>query len=161
MDLLCFFFLVFAMPLCVCLFVPCGHLLGKGGPLGSRLWCITVSLLLSYWYPGPSVVLDLSIPDLCTLTYFAQTQTQQPHRRIPFHVRKDVEKELSIMKANGLIEEVDRPTLWVPPIVVALKSKSPNEVRICVDMREPNRAIKRTRYIIPTVVDIIVDLNGA
>ena len=49
----------------------------------------------------------------------------------------------------------------MPPIVVALKSKSPNEVQICVDMREPNRAIKRTRYIIPTVVDIIVDLNGA
>ena len=28
-------------------------------------------------------------------------------------------------------------------------------------MREPNRAIKLTRYIISTVVDIIVDLNGA
>ena len=30
----------------------CGHLLGKGGPLGSRLWCLTVSLSLSHWYPG-------------------------------------------------------------------------------------------------------------
>ena len=26
----------------VCLFVLYGHLLGKGWPLGSRLWCITV-----------------------------------------------------------------------------------------------------------------------
>ena len=76
-------------------------------------------------------------------------------------MRKDVEKELAIMKANGLITEVDGPTLSMPPIVVALKSKSPNEVRICVDMREPNRAIKRARYIIPTVVDIIVYLNRA
>ena len=41
----------------VCLFVPCGHLLGKGWPLGSRLWCITVSLSLSHWYPGSGVVL--------------------------------------------------------------------------------------------------------
>ena len=86
---------------------------------------------------------------------------QQPHRRIPFHVRKDVEKELEIMKANDLIEEVDGPTPWVSPIVVAPKPKSPNEVRICVDMREPNLAIKRTRHIIPTVNDIIVDLNGS
>ena len=87
---------------------------------------------------------------------------QQPHRRIPFHVRKDVEKELKIMMDNDLIEEVDGgATPWVSPIVVAPKPKSPNEVRICVDMREPNRAIKRTRYIIPTVDDIIVDLNGA
>ena len=43
---------------CVCLNVPCGHLLGKGWPLGSRLWCLTVSLSLSHWYPGSGVVLD-------------------------------------------------------------------------------------------------------
>ena len=54
----------------VCLYVPCGHLLRKGCPLGSRLWCLTVNLSLSHWYPGLGVVLDLSIPDLCTLTYF-------------------------------------------------------------------------------------------
>ena len=55
--------------LCARLFiVPCGHLLGKGGPLGSHLWCLTVSLSLSHWYPGSGVV--VSIPDLCTLTYF-------------------------------------------------------------------------------------------
>ena len=42
----------------VCLYVCCGHLLGKGWPLGSRLWCLTVSLLLSHCYPGSGVVLD-------------------------------------------------------------------------------------------------------
>ena len=42
----------------VCLYVLCGHLLGKGWPLGSRLWCLTVSSSLSHWYPGPGVVLD-------------------------------------------------------------------------------------------------------
>ena len=42
----------------VCLLMPCGHLLGKGWPLGSRLWCLIVSLLLSHHYPGSGVVLD-------------------------------------------------------------------------------------------------------
>ena len=42
----------------VCLFVPCGHLLGKGWPLGSRLWCLTVSLSLSLRYPGSGMALD-------------------------------------------------------------------------------------------------------
>ena len=42
----------------VCLYVPCGHLLGNGWPLGSRLWCLTVSLSLCHWYPGSGVVLD-------------------------------------------------------------------------------------------------------
>ena len=44
--------------LCVCLLMPCGHLLGKGWPLGSRLWCLIVKLSLSHWYPGSGVVLD-------------------------------------------------------------------------------------------------------
>ena len=57
------------LPTDVCLFVPCGHLLGKGWPLGSSLWCLIVSLSLSHWYPGSGVVL-VSISDLCTLTYF-------------------------------------------------------------------------------------------
>ena len=42
----------------VCLFVLCCHLLGKGWPLGSRLWRLAVSLSLSHWYPGSGVVLD-------------------------------------------------------------------------------------------------------
>ena len=121
-----------------------------------------MTLLLSNWYLGSGVVLDcIDSRSLHPYLLCTSTQTQQPHRCIPFHVRKDVEKELAIMKANGLIEEEVGPTLWVPPVAVALKSKSPHEVRICVDMREPNRAKKRTRYIIPTVVDTIVDLNGA
>ena len=59
MDLKCFFLscVCYAF-VCVCLFVPCGHLLGKGLPLGSHLWCLAVSLLLSHWYPGSGMVLD-------------------------------------------------------------------------------------------------------
>ena len=31
---------------------------GKGLHLGSRFWCLTVSLSLSHWYPGSGVALD-------------------------------------------------------------------------------------------------------
>ena len=50
---------------CICLFVPCGHLVGKSWPLGSLLWFITVSLSLSHWYPGLGDVLDCI--DFCSL----------------------------------------------------------------------------------------------
>ena len=43
---------------CVFLFVLCGHLLGKGWPLGSLLWCLSMNLSLSHWYPVSGVVLD-------------------------------------------------------------------------------------------------------
>ena len=49
-----FFCLAFAMPLCVYVYM----CLGKGWPLGFRLWCLTVSLSLSHWYLGSGVVLD-------------------------------------------------------------------------------------------------------
>ena len=60
MDLLCVFVLSSACYAfgCVCLFVPCVHVLGKGLPIGSRLWCLTVSLSLSYWSPGSGAVPD-------------------------------------------------------------------------------------------------------
>ena len=69
----CFFFgsffcLVFVMLSCVCLLMPCGHLLGKYWPLGSRLLCLNVNLSFSHWYPGSGVVLGCinswSLPSL-------------------------------------------------------------------------------------------------
>ena len=58
-DLLCFFLsCVWYAFVHVCLYVPCGHLLGKGWPLDSRLWCLNVSLSLSHLYPWSGVVLD-------------------------------------------------------------------------------------------------------
>ncbi|XP_053380302.1 uncharacterized protein K02A2.6-like [Mercenaria mercenaria] len=86
----------------------------------------------------------------------------QPHRRIPFHQRKQVEKELKRLEDLDIIEKVEGATDWVSPIVVTSKPKSKtNEIRLCVDMRLPNTAIKRTKHIIPTLDDMIVDLNGA
>ena len=53
-----FFFLVFAMPLYtsayMCLVVTCW----ERTDLLALLWCVTVSLLLSHWYPWSVVVLD-------------------------------------------------------------------------------------------------------
>ena len=40
-------------------------------PLGSRLWYLTVNLLLSHWYPGPGMVLDCIDSWSLPLSYFA------------------------------------------------------------------------------------------
>lgn len=60
-----------------------------------------------------------------------------------------------------IIEKIDGPTPWVSPIVVAPKPKKPEEIRICVDMRQVNTAIKRERHITPTIDDVMLDLNGS
>ena len=73
-DLLCFCSVLYLLCFVrVCLYVLCGHLLGKGWPLGSRLWCLLwvchfpIGILGQVWY------LIVSIPDLCTLTYLERS----------------------------------------------------------------------------------------
>ena len=61
----------------------------------------------------------------------------QRHRRIPFHVRKDIEAELDRLEKLGIIEKVDSPTPWVSPIVVLLKANG--GVRLCIDVPSKER----------------------
>ena len=64
----------------------------------------------------------------------------QKARRIPFHLRKKVEQELSNLEQQNIIERVEGPTPWVSPLVVIPKKNG--DVRICVDMRMANKAIR-------------------
>ena len=85
----------------------------------------------------------------------------QPARRIPFHVRDKVEQEIKRLEQIDVIEKVHGPTPWVSNIVVAPKPNAPDEIRLCVDMRKANQALKRERHVVPTTDDIILELNGS
>lgn len=82
----------------------------------------------------------------------------QQHRRVPFHIREKVESELKRLQELDIIEKADGATPWVSPIVIVPKKEG---IRICVDMRAANTAIERERHPMPTIEDLIVDLNGA
>ena len=81
------------------------------------------------------------------------------HRRIPFHLRNKVEKELERLLEADVIEEVNEPTGWVSPVVIA--NKPDGNIRLCVDMTEPNKSIRRVHHVIPTIDDIRYQVNGA
>lgn len=83
----------------------------------------------------------------------------QRHRRIPFHIRKDVETEIERLEKMDVIEKVDGATPWISPAVIVPKKNG--GVRVCVDMREANRAIGREKHPMPTVDDLIADLNSS
>ena len=83
----------------------------------------------------------------------------QPPRRIPFHVRKKLEEQLLNDEKLGVIEETEGPTPLVSPVVVIPKKEG--KVRVCVDMFQVNKSIKRERHITPTINEVINDLNGA
>ena len=61
------------------------------------------------------------------------------NRRTPFHLRKQLETELKRLEQQDIIEHVlGEPTPWVSPIVTP--PKKDGSIRLCVDMREPNKA---------------------
>ena len=62
--------------------------------------------------------------------------------------------------SKDIIEEVpDTPTSWISPLVVA--PKPDGDIRVCVDMRRANEAIIRERHPIPTIEEVLYDLNGS
>ena len=83
----------------------------------------------------------------------------QTARRLPFHMRQKVATALDKLHKQDIIERVEGPTPYVSPLVVI--PKKDGDVRLCVDMRLPNKAIQRERNPSPTVDDLITSLNGA
>ena len=84
----------------------------------------------------------------------------QPVRRLPFGLREKVDQKLDELLKEDIIEEVPSgPTEWVSPLVVV--PKPDGDIRICVDMRKANEAIERERHPIPTIEEVLHDLNGS
>ena len=75
--------------------------------------------------------------------------------------RKKVKNATTELESQDVIEKVpeNEATPWVSPIVVV--PRKDGQVRICVDMRLANEAIRRVRHPIPTVNDVSFTLNGA
>ena len=67
--------------------------------------------------------------------------------------------ELPLLLKLDIVEKVDGPTIWLNPIVVVPKSSE--KIRLCLDMRQPNKAVIRESQIIPKIENILTELHGA
>ena len=86
------------------------------------------------------------------------TPIAQKPRCVPFALREKVTAKVEELIAMDIVERVDGPTSWVSPVVVAPKASG--DIRLCVDMRKANQAIIRERIPIPTVNEVLENLNG-
>ena len=89
----------------------------------------------------------------------AQPYSQHTARRIPIPLLPKVEAELQRMEKDGVIERITEPTDWCAPIVPVMKPNG--KVRLCTDFKRLNAAVKRERYILPTLDDITNKLQGS
>ena len=83
----------------------------------------------------------------------------QKLRRVPFALRAKVKAKIDELLEGDIIERVEGPTTWASPVVVAPKPSG--EIRLCVDVRRANEAISRERLPIPTVDEVLEELNGS
>lgn len=111
---------------------------------------------LAFGQIGPPVKTD---PVKIILKDDAEPYSISVPRRIPIPLLPKVERELKRMEEAGVIEKVSGPTDWCAPMVPVLKSNG--DVRICVDLKKLNKAVKRERYTLPTFDDITHKLAGS
>ena len=80
-------------------------------------------------------------------------------RRVPFPLLSKVEEELARMEKEGIIEKVTEPTEWCAPMVPVVKKNG--KIRICVDLKRLNEAVKKENFMLPNLDDVSPKLAGA
>ena len=81
-----------------------------------------------------------------------------PPRRVPHSLKDRLQKAIEANVKSGVLVKVDQPTDWVHNLVVVEKKNG--SLRLCLDPRALNDAIKREHYRIPTIQEIASDLAG-
>ena len=84
--------------------------------------------------------------------------TRAKARRLPFSIREEVDQELNRMLKADIIEEAEAPE-WLSPLVVTRRRNG--QVRICVDLRGPNKAIIQDAFPLPHLEEMFHRLRGA
>jgi len=84
---------------------------------------------------------------------------QMPLRRIPIGVRDKVAAELQRLEADGIITPVTEPSSWISALLAV--AKPDNRIRICIDPKPLNKALKRAQYRMPVIDDVLPQLAGA
>ncbi len=82
-----------------------------------------------------------------------------PPRRVPVALQDKLKKELDTLVSQQIIAPVTKPTDWVNSIVCVTKPNG--SIRMCLDPKDLNTAIKRPHYVTPTLENILPKLKDA
>ena len=81
-----------------------------------------------------------------------------PPRTVSFALKAKLKAELRRMTKLGIIQPIKDPADWVSSRVTVIK---PNEkLRLCLDLKDLNKAIKREHYKLPTTEEIYAKMQN-
>ena len=122
-------------------------------------------MILSYETPSfSSTVMCLMVAIGCFQgTYHISVDTKvppvvHPPHRIPLALRDRLKEELDFLVNQEFLTPVTYPTDWVNSCVCVTKSNG--KLRLCLDSRDLNKAMRHLHYTTPTFDDILAKING-
>jgi hypothetical protein len=84
-------------------------------------------------------------------------------RRFPVALNDQVQEKLDNMVKEDIIAKVDQPTDWVSSMLVVRKpTMGPDgkaDIRICLDPKDPNGAIKHEHFLMATIKEVATRLT--
>lgn len=83
----------------------------------------------------------------------------QPYRRIPIPLEEKINSKIDELLQKDIIEKVEGPSEWISPVVPILKADG--DVRLCIDMRRANLAIRRENHPLPTMEQLLPKIQNA
>ena len=79
-----------------------------------------------------------------------------PSRRIPTALIEKFKGELDRLGKIRVLAKVDEPTAWVSSVVIATKKSG--SLRICINPRPLNQAVKREAHQLPILDDLMPEI---
>ena len=112
-----------------------------------------------------SDVLDDSIGKLEGPLHLYTRDDGPPHktapREIPLSVKNNFIAEVKDLQEQGILEKVTDPSAWVSAPTIVNKPSDKNGMRLCIDSRPLNTALKRSEYPpIPTIETLLTQISS-
>ena len=85
--------------------------------------------------------------------------TKLPVRKVPIAFKKPIKEELDRLVRLDALAKVDVPTDWISSMVAV--KKSDGSIRLCIDPKPLNKALKRNHYPHPVIEDLLPNLSKA
>ena len=81
-----------------------------------------------------------------------------PPRKVPVYLKEKIKEELHRMEKPKLVVKQKEPSDWVNSMVAVIK---PNKLRICIDPRDLNEAIRKEHFPMATTEEVVADMPQA
>ena len=78
---------------------------------------------------------------------------QLPTRKVSIAIKEKLKEEIDRLEGLNIITPVNVSISWISLTVVTLEKNG--NVRLCVDPKPLNQALKRNHYPLPTIEDVL------